>query len=68
MLSVSLSFRHQVNVNRHAQHITCVDLQQSRTMSHFALSFLCTVTGLEAIWGKYGGTFVEMINDGTAGF
>lgn len=55
--------RHQVNRNGQAQHITCVRLQRSKTMSLFAPSFIYAVTGLEAIWGKYLGTVEEMIND-----
>ena len=35
---------HHVNMNGHAQHITCVGLQQSKTMSHFAPSLLYAVT------------------------
>ncbi len=52
----------------HAQHITCVSLQQSKTMSHFAPSLLYAVTGLEAIWDKYQDTVEEMINDFIVGF
>lgn len=51
-----------------AQHITCVGLQRAKTMSHFASSLFYAVTGLEAIWDKYGGTVEEMIKDFIVGF
>lgn len=61
-------FGHQVYMSGHAQHRTCVALQQSKTMSHFAPSLLYAVTRLEAIWDKYRGTVEEMINDFIVGF
>lgn len=55
-------------MNGHAQRITCVGLQFSKAMSHFAPSLLYAVTGLEAIWDKYRGTVEEMINDFIVGY
>lgn len=59
---------HQANMNGHAQHVTCVGLQHSKAMSHFAPSLFNAVTGLEAIWDKYQGTVEKMINDFIVGY